>query len=152
MVSYEHLEKRRTIDVWFFKYSEGRVEFQEDISSMASKIADAIKGLSDGNSCAHILLHVANLAIAYHATTSGNNCDTTAQTKTIRNAVKKTLTHIADVGATGALIDMRHGGTWTGTLAIAEVWAGSECNVAKDNSYCLQRIEREGRGKAMALI
>lgn len=119
---------------------------------MASKIADAIKGLSDRNSCAHILLHVANLAIAYHATTSGNNCDTTAQTKTIRNAVKKTLTHIAEVGATGALIDMRHGGTWTGTLAIFEVWAGSECSVAIDNLNCFQRMEREGHKKAMALI
>lgn len=95
---------------------------RDSISNIAEKVAENVKGLSDRDTCAHIVFYIANLAISYYTTTTGENCDTTAQTKTIRNAVTKGLQYAYDTGATASFIAMSHGGTWHGHMQVAQMW------------------------------
>ncbi|KAH7385706.1 hypothetical protein BKA66DRAFT_403411, partial [Pyrenochaeta sp. MPI-SDFR-AT-0127] len=88
------------------------------ISDIAEHLAGAIKDLSDRNTCQHIVTHVANLAVSYYATTTGSNCDTTAQKKTIRNALTKALYFALNTGTSAAIFEFDHGGTWNGHLQV----------------------------------
>ncbi|KAL4961609.1 uncharacterized protein BDV14DRAFT_203643 [Aspergillus stella-maris] len=60
----------------------------------------------------------------YYSSTTGSNCDTTAQAKTIADAVADAWDGIHDKEFDHACIDLSHGGTWTGHLAIATKKSG----------------------------
>lgn len=85
-------------------------------------IADAIKSKSNSNSCSMIIgtdtdgIHIEGFA--YEATTSGSNCRTTAEKKTILAAVKKCANHLHSNGAVRGCCKFSHGGTWTGHLRL----------------------------------
>ncbi|PYI31323.1 hypothetical protein BP00DRAFT_475271 [Aspergillus indologenus CBS 114.80] len=55
---------------------------------------------------------------AYEATTSGSNCETTAEKKTILAAVEKCATALNAAGAVRGCCTMTHGGTWEGHLRL----------------------------------
>jgi hypothetical protein len=55
----------------------------------------------------------------YHAATTGKNCDTTAETKTINNAVSRALEFMQTHNTNQACFNMQHGGTWRGLLQVA---------------------------------
>ncbi|OJJ97405.1 hypothetical protein ASPACDRAFT_62435 [Aspergillus aculeatus ATCC 16872] len=55
---------------------------------------------------------------AYEATTSGSNCETTAEKKTILAAVEKCATALNAAGAVRGCCTMTHGRTWEGHLRL----------------------------------
>ncbi|PYH85790.1 hypothetical protein BO82DRAFT_371237 [Aspergillus uvarum CBS 121591] len=55
---------------------------------------------------------------AYEATTSGSNCESTAEKKTILAAVEKCATALNAAGAVRGCCTRTHGGTWEGHLRL----------------------------------
>lgn len=117
-----------------------------------------IKGLSDGDTCAHTVFYIANLAFSYYTTTTGSNCDTTAEKKTIKNAVEKGLSHALDVGAKSALFAFSHGGTWNGHLQMAAADAVLDLATTDgvkqmlDNAKVLANLNKGGLEQSMSVI
>ncbi|KAI4921588.1 hypothetical protein J4E90_000014 [Alternaria incomplexa] len=105
------------------------------IVSIANYLAVYIKGQSDVNSCSVISGNVDGAVWQYYATTSGPKCDTTSETKTIRNAVERELKWMQANGYDAACFKMDHGGTWEGHLKIAlngkPIASDTQCNAAK---------------------
>jgi len=64
----------------------------------------------------------------YWVTTSGKNCDTTAQTKTVAAALDDAWDQVHDRGLDWACIQFSHGGTWEGHLAVATYGSGKNVN------------------------
>ncbi|KAJ6095299.1 hypothetical protein N7486_006045 [Penicillium sp. IBT 16267x] len=64
----------------------------------------------------------------YWVTTTGKNCDTTAQTKTVATALDDAWDDVHKRNYNYACIDMSHGGTWHGHLAMATVQSGQDVN------------------------
>ncbi|KAL2830825.1 hypothetical protein BDW59DRAFT_158265 [Aspergillus cavernicola] len=60
----------------------------------------------------------------YYVTTSGANCDTTAESKTITEAIEKAWQEVSDRKYDYSCINLSHGGTWHGHLAIATKMSG----------------------------
>ncbi|KAF7158694.1 hypothetical protein CNMCM5623_003858 [Aspergillus felis] len=91
------------------------LEIYEDIAAI-------IKSKSNQNSCSLVYgidsdgTYVEGYA--YEATTSGENCDTTAEKKTILAAVEKCANKLNAQGAIRGCCTMNHGGTWTGHLRL----------------------------------
>jgi hypothetical protein len=83
---------------------------------------------SQGNSCGTFTGTVDGFRYRYRAT--GNNCDTTAQRKTIDGAIKRHLDAANDQVCGTECWDMSHGGTWDGYLAIGQA------SVFDDSVYC----------------
>ncbi|GKZ30458.1 hypothetical protein AbraIFM66950_009168 [Aspergillus brasiliensis] len=86
-------------------------------------LAGLIKSKSDANSCT--LTYGTDvsgekvLGYAYKATTTGSNCDTTAEKKTILAAVEKCVTTLHNSGTTVGCCEFNHGGTWHGHLRLS---------------------------------
>ncbi|KAI9742610.1 MAG: hypothetical protein M1818_003751 [Claussenomyces sp. TS43310] len=57
----------------------------------------------------------------YWVTTTGKNCDTTAQTKTVAAALDDAWDQVHKEKYNWACISLSHGGTWHGHLAVATV-------------------------------
>ncbi|RHZ49224.1 uncharacterized protein CDV56_105778 [Aspergillus thermomutatus] len=91
------------------------LEIYEDIAAM-------IKSKSNQNSCSLVYGTDSDgtyvEGYAYEATTSGENCDTTAEKKTIIAAVEKCANKLNGQGAIRGCCTMNHGGTWTGHLRL----------------------------------
>lgn len=65
----------------------------------------------------------------YWVTTTGKNCDTTAQTKTVAAALDDAWDQVHKYNYDWACIDLRHGsGTWHGHLAVATTGSGKDVN------------------------
>jgi hypothetical protein len=128
------LQKRKTIDVVI----AAGIAIGSLISAgkaASDFIAAKIKEQSDRNSCTfiHGTIHDGQtyLEYAYHATTTGKNCDTTAILKTIQNAVQKCADALHRAGSVMGCCNFSHGGTWTGHLQLSAdpkndpaAWAG----------------------------
>jgi len=89
------------------------------ILTVANYLAEHIKHQSDIKSCSVISGNFENAVWQYVATTSGANCDTTAQTKTIKSAVQRELEWMERNRYKSACFKMDHGGTWEGHLKIS---------------------------------
>ncbi|KAJ5874126.1 uncharacterized protein N7529_002556 [Penicillium soppii] len=85
-------------------------------------IADVIKSKSNANSCTMTYGTDSDgtyfEGYAYEATTTGSNCDTTAEKKTILGAVEKCANRLHSRGATRGCCTFSYGGTWTGHLRL----------------------------------
>ncbi|EAW20332.1 uncharacterized protein NFIA_099680 [Aspergillus fischeri NRRL 181] len=85
-------------------------------------IAGIIKNKSDLDSCT--LTYGTDTAddyyygYAYEATTTGTNCNTTAEKKTILAAVEKCANQLHAAGAVRGCCVFSHGGTWRGHLRL----------------------------------
>lgn len=95
-----------------------------------------MKGQSDANSCSIVSGSANGANWQFQATTSGANCDTTSETKTLENAVEKQLNWMKSNRVDVACFRMKHGsGTWTGNLRISldgkEIASTGQCNNAK---------------------
>ena len=55
----------------------------------------------------------------YHAATSGKKCDTTAEIKTIKDALVRALDFMTKGSYNQACFSLSHGGTWRGLLQLA---------------------------------
>ncbi|KAJ5772414.1 hypothetical protein N7520_002943 [Penicillium odoratum] len=64
----------------------------------------------------------------YWVTTTGKNCDTTAQTKTVAAAIDDSWDQVHKNNYDWACLDFGHGGTWHGHLAVATVGSGQDVN------------------------
>ncbi|KAJ5813592.1 uncharacterized protein N7503_000342 [Penicillium pulvis] len=64
----------------------------------------------------------------YWVTTTGKNCDTTAQTKTVSAALDDAWDDVHKRNYDYACLDFSHGGTWHGHLAMATVDSGVDVN------------------------
>ncbi|KAL3469679.1 hypothetical protein BJX99DRAFT_67653 [Aspergillus californicus] len=60
----------------------------------------------------------------YYVTTTGENCDTTAESKTITEAIERAWNEVAERKYDYACINLSHSGTWHGHLAIATTMSG----------------------------
>ncbi|KAG4255673.1 hypothetical protein FPRO03_04622 [Fusarium proliferatum] len=85
-------------------------------------IADIIKSKAEHNSCSMTIGTDGNGHVvegyAYLATTSGHDCKTTAETKTILAAVKNCADWQHKHGAITGCCVLSHGGTWKGHLRL----------------------------------
>ncbi|KAF9777489.1 hypothetical protein IL306_004417 [Fusarium sp. DS 682] len=119
-------EKRRHIDVtaWATVALAGGTTIlaAEAGINIYKFIADAIKSKSSHNSCSMTTGTDSNGHViegyAYLATTSGHDCKTTAETKTILAAVKNCADWQHKHGAISGCCKFSHGGTWTGHLRL----------------------------------
>ncbi|CEJ62110.1 hypothetical protein PMG11_10620 [Penicillium brasilianum] len=88
-----------------------------------SVIASLSKEKSNQNSCTLVYGTDTTGSIsegyAYKATTTGSNCDTTAETKTILAAVGKCANALNAEGAVTGCCTMNRGGTWHGHLRLS---------------------------------
>ncbi|KAL2825045.1 hypothetical protein BDW59DRAFT_161994 [Aspergillus cavernicola] len=60
----------------------------------------------------------------YWVTTTGDNCDTTAQTKTVASALDDAWDEVHNYQYNWACVDLSHGGTWLGHIAVATTDSG----------------------------
>jgi hypothetical protein len=136
----ETLDKRLTIEEWVALLSIGNMAAFVGLG-FANLMAAKIKSLSDTNSCGIVtgnidgyaffliplLLHFEcqtltwhrRINYQYHASTTGSKCDTTAQEKTIRDAINRGLDFMVKHNVNQACFNMQHGGTWKGLLQLA---------------------------------
>jgi hypothetical protein len=106
------------------------------LAALTAYLAAHVKGQSDANSCSIVSGSADGANWQFQATTSGANCDTTSETKTIEDAVKKQLNWMHDNHNDVACFIMKHGsGTWTGNLRISldgkAIASAAQCNAAK---------------------
>ncbi len=72
---------------------------------------------SDSHSCALISGNVDGLHYQFQA--SGRHCDTTAELKTINDALQRARTYMVKHGVNDGCFELGHGGTWKGLLQFA---------------------------------
>ncbi|KAF5592300.1 uncharacterized protein FSUBG_10193 [Fusarium subglutinans] len=119
-------EKRRHIDLqtWATVVGAGSATIMasESAVNIYKQIADIIKSKSNHNSCSMTTGTDSNghmiEGYAYLATTSGHDCKTTAETKTILAAVKDCADWQHKHGAITGCCVLDHGGTWKGHLRL----------------------------------
>ncbi|KAM0301616.1 hypothetical protein HYE67_006562 [Fusarium culmorum] len=121
-----HFDTRRQIDVtaWAGVVGAGGTVVIAANSAVGiySFIADLIKSKANSNSCSMTTGtdsdgHYVE-GYAYQATTSGHDCKTTSERKTILAAVKKCADWLHSHGAINGCCKFSHGGTWTGHLRL----------------------------------
>ncbi|KAI9664250.1 MAG: hypothetical protein M1831_002429 [Alyxoria varia] len=99
-----------------------------------SFLAKIIKQRSDSNFCESAVGYLGNnIYYQYEAVSSGKNCDTTAQLKTITDALRKASDFWDRKTVYHACFKMSHGGTWTGFLQLAGANDGLEDGLCKDS-------------------
>ncbi|KAJ5279098.1 hypothetical protein N7478_004470 [Penicillium angulare] len=135
-----HVELRK-ID---WSVSKGGLDASRDVILAASSSVPAIAtvlGLvrkdNAKNSCAPIKASGESnngqqkYNFKYWVTTTGKNCDTTAETKTVAAALDGAWNQVHKDKYNWACIKLSHGGTWHGHLAVATI--GSRKNI---NTMC----------------
>ncbi|KAH3905032.1 hypothetical protein HBH56_226420 [Parastagonospora nodorum] len=90
-----------------------------NVNAAATYISNLIKQTSDMNSCGVISGSVDGVNYQYHAATSGKKCDTTAEIKTIKDAIERALDFMTKGSYNQACFSLSHGGTWRGLLQLA---------------------------------
>ncbi|OJJ98577.1 hypothetical protein ASPACDRAFT_122439 [Aspergillus aculeatus ATCC 16872] len=128
ITTIEDLTKRTGITTTAAAYTVAKVTSEVIITAASAitiyeYIAGVIKSKSDANSCT-ITYGVDSdgshtEGYAYKASTTGSNCDTTAELKTIRSATEKCATTLSTMGAVRGCCTMTHGGTWEGHLRLS---------------------------------
>ncbi|KAH6950839.1 hypothetical protein HG530_011525 [Fusarium avenaceum] len=121
-----HFDTRRQIDVtaWAGVVSAGGTVVIAANSALGiySSIADMIKSKAKSNSCSLATGTDSDAhrveGYAYKATSSGHDCKTTAERKTILAAVKNCADWLHSHGAIWGCCKFSHGGTWTGHLRL----------------------------------
>jgi hypothetical protein len=122
-----HFDTRRQIDVsaWAGIVTAGGTVIVGAASGaeIYTFITDLIKSKANANSCSMTTGtdsdgHLVE-GYAYQATTSGHDCRTTAERKTILAAVKKCADWLHSHGAINGCCKFSHGGTWTGHLRLS---------------------------------
>ncbi|KAL4899610.1 hypothetical protein BDW74DRAFT_183567 [Aspergillus multicolor] len=99
-------------------------------TATAFAIMSYVKKDSEANSCAPLWGSQKSddgtqaIDFYYYVTTTVENCDTTAQTKTIADAIEKVWDEVHDKKYDYACIELSHWGTWRGHLAIATKTSG----------------------------
>lgn len=88
-------------------------------AGIASYVATMIKNQSDKNSCGVISGTVDSISYQYSVKSTGPNCDTTAELKTIQDAVQRGIDFMNTHNINQACFDLTHGGTWKGLLQLA---------------------------------
>lgn len=121
-----HFDTRREIDVsaWANVVAAGSSVIIAGYNGIGiyQFISDVIKSKANSDSCSMTIgtdsdgHHVEGYA--YQATTSGHDCKTTAERKTILAAVKKCADILHANGAINGCCKFSHGGTWTGHLRL----------------------------------
>ncbi|KAJ4371523.1 hypothetical protein N0V83_004742 [Neocucurbitaria cava] len=105
------------------------------LAALTAYLAAHVKQQSDINSCSVVSGNADGANWQFQATTSGANCDTTSETKTLNDAITKQLKWMQSQKVDVACFTMKHGsGTWTGNLRISldgkPVASGSQCYAA----------------------
>ncbi|PYH48543.1 uncharacterized protein BP01DRAFT_289377 [Aspergillus saccharolyticus JOP 1030-1] len=124
----EDLTKHTDITTTVSAYTVAKVTSEVIITAASAItiyefIAGVIKSKSDANSCTITYgtdsdgSHTEGYA--YKASTTGSNCDTTAELKTIRSATEKCATTLSTMGAVRGCCTMTHEGTWEGHLRLS---------------------------------
>lgn len=103
------------------------------VVAAAYYVSQIIKTQSDNHSCATISGSVDGLNYQYSA--SGRNCDTTAELKTINDAVQKATKYMAHHSDNVACFKLHHDGTWTGLLQLAAGNGHIINNICKSETY-----------------
>jgi hypothetical protein len=119
------LSKRTGIStvVTVVKYGAATIATVKQAIEIWEFIAGIIKSKSEADSCT--LTYGTDISgeyyygYAYKATTTGENCDTTAERKTILSAVEKCATTLHSKGAAVGCCTFHHGGTWHGHLQLS---------------------------------
>jgi hypothetical protein len=119
------LNKRTGIStvVTAVKYGAKTIATVKQSIEILEFIAGLVKSKSEADSCT--LTYGTDISgelfygYAYKATTTGENCDTTAEKKTILSAVEKCATTLYKKGATVGCCTFHHGGTWHGHLQLS---------------------------------
>ncbi|KAF2105606.1 hypothetical protein BDV96DRAFT_677279 [Lophiotrema nucula] len=79
--------------------------------------ATALGKEANGGFWINDVLHGVNYQ--YHAASSGSNCDTTAESKTVQAAIESGINFMNTHNINQACFNMDHGGTWQGLLQLA---------------------------------
>ncbi|KAI4656308.1 hypothetical protein J4E93_001027 [Alternaria ventricosa] len=90
-----------------------------NVNAIATYVSNLMKAQSDANTCGVISGTVDGVNYQYHAATTGKNCDTTAEVKTMKDAVSRGLEFMSTHNINQACFNMQHGGTWRGLLQLA---------------------------------
>ncbi|KAJ5573577.1 uncharacterized protein N7459_008004 [Penicillium hispanicum] len=117
------LVKRTSISVSKSNKKSGSTKFgnSNKCQTVILDIAQEIDAQSESNSCAAVTgrktgFDGVTYNYYYEASTSGSNCDTTAELKTIVSAIDDAWDDLGSHSA--ACLTMSHGGTWQGNLGI----------------------------------
>ncbi|KAJ5106672.1 hypothetical protein N7456_003347 [Penicillium angulare] len=121
--------------------SKGGLDASRDVILAASSSTSAIDIVlslvrrdSSKNSCAPITASGQSnngkqkYNFKYWVTTTGNNCDTTAQVKTVTAALDGAWNQVHNDKYNWACIQLSHGGTWHGHLAVATTGSRKSVN------------------------
>ncbi|KAI4700516.1 hypothetical protein J4E81_003477 [Alternaria sp. BMP 2799] len=90
-----------------------------NVNAIATYVSNLMKAQSEANTCGVISGTVDGVNYQYHAATTGKNCDTTAEVKTMKDAVTRGLDFMTNNNINQACFNMQHGGTWRGLLQLA---------------------------------
>jgi hypothetical protein len=92
-----------------------------NIRTIGSTIATVAYGNSNALDCSVHTGSVDGVQWRYYATGPGNECDTSAELRTIRGAIDAFLQDSVDGECKQVCLQMTHGGTWTGFLSVTPV-------------------------------
>ncbi|OAG16161.1 hypothetical protein CC77DRAFT_944697, partial [Alternaria alternata] len=112
------LDKRLTIEEQVAILGAGSM-VALNVNAIATYVSNLMKAQSEANTCGVISGTVDGVNYQYHAATTGKNCDTTAETKTMNDAVARALEFMQTHNINQACFNMQHGGTWRGLLQLA---------------------------------
>ncbi|CAN9090176.1 unnamed protein product [Alternaria alternata] len=114
----DSLDKRLTIEEQVAILGAGSM-VALNVNAIATYVSNLMKAQSEANTCGVISGTVDGVNYQYHAATTGKNCDTTAETKTMNDAVARALEFMQTHNINQACFNMQHGGTWRGLLQLA---------------------------------
>ncbi|RYN78282.1 hypothetical protein AA0120_g10958 [Alternaria tenuissima] len=114
----DSLDKRLTIEEQVAILGAGSM-VALNVNAIATYVSNLMKAQSEANTCGVISGTVDGVNYQYHAATTGKNCDTTAETKTMNDAVALALEFMQTHNINQACFNMQHGGTWRGLLQLA---------------------------------
>ncbi|KAI4703749.1 hypothetical protein J4E89_009718 [Alternaria sp. Ai002NY15] len=116
--SSDDLAKRLTIEEQVAILGAGSM-VALNVNAIATYVSNLMKAQSEANTCGVISGTVDGVNYQYHAATTGKNCDTTAEVKTMKDAVTRGLEFMTNNNINQACFNMQHGGTWRGLLQLA---------------------------------
>ncbi|KAL8990326.1 MAG: hypothetical protein Q9169_008147 [Polycauliona sp. 2 TL-2023] len=106
-----------------------------NIPAIVHGIADLIKFLSDKRNCEVQTGSIAGTNVNFEYKTSGKNCDTTSQKKTIEAALHTCMETMREAHAEKMCCEFRHGGTWVGHVQVAANYKNPVPGVCENIAY-----------------
>ncbi|KAJ5622881.1 hypothetical protein N7490_011486 [Penicillium lividum] len=99
------------------------IKVGKDVIDIVDFVAGVMKTKSNSDSCTVTkgtdTGDSETYGYAYRATTTGDNCDTTAELKTLISAVTTCFNNMNEHGCTLCCCQFDHGGTWRGNLQMS---------------------------------